>query len=209
MIKKLVVTVFFITACCLFVQAQILYGIKVSGGIATQHIDEFDISSTSLITTFNASGVVELPVKYGFWLQSGLGVTNKGSVLHDGALSTTTHLTYIELPLNVLRKFTFTDIGKFYIGAGGYIADGQNGHFDYLTPSSSSTEYVRFGNDNDFRKIDAGLNFLTGFELNNKLTFDVQYSFGLNNIASDPQKNTGITNIRNRLFSLGLGYLFK
>jgi hypothetical protein len=208
MIKKLIVTAFLIMTC-LFVKAQVLYGVKVSGGIATQYIDEFDISSTNLITTFNISGVVQLPVTYGFWLQSGLGVTNKGSVLHDGALTTTTHLTYIELPLNLLRKFTFTDIGKFYIGAGGYIASGQNGHFVYVTPSSSSTEYVRFGNTNDFRKIDAGLNFLTGFELNNKLTFDVQYSRGLNNIASDPQKDTGTTTIRNHVFSLGLGYLFK
>jgi hypothetical protein len=208
MIKKLIVTAFLVITG-LFAKAQLSYGIKVSGGIASQYINEFDISSTNIITSFNIRGVVQIPVIYGFWLQSGVGITNKGSVLHDDALTTTTHLTYIELPLNILRKFKFTDIGKFYIGAGGYIANGQSGHFDYETPSSTSTEYVRFGNINDFRKVDAGINFLTGFELNNKVTFDVQYSLGLNNIASDPLQDTGTTIVKNRMFSLGLGYMFK
>ena len=208
MIKKLLLTSFLIIAG-LFAKAQLSYGIKISGGIATQSINEFNITSTDIITSFNIKGVVQAPVVYGFWLQSGLGIANKGSVLHDAALTTTTHLTYIELPVNILRKFKFTNIGLFYIGAGGYLAEGQNGHIDYETPSSASTEYVRFGNTNDFRKVDAGLNFLTGFELNNKITFDVEYSMGLNNIASDPQKNTGITAIKNHIFSLGLGYMFK
>jgi len=189
-------------------QSQILYGGKVSGGIATQYIDEFGPVTTNIITTFNIEGVVELPVKYGFWLQSGLGIAGKGSVLHDGALTTTTHLTYLDLPLNIMRKFTFTDIGKFYIGAGGYVANGISGSFYYQTPSSSSTDFVRYGNEDDFRRIDFGLNFLAGFELKNKLTFDVKYSRGLNNIASDPQEDTGIIDIRNRVFTLGLGYLF-
>jgi hypothetical protein len=207
MAKRSIFTLLFLIFC-LFAKSQVRYGLKISGGIATQYIDEFDITSTNIITTFNASGVVELPVKYGFWLQSGLGIAGKGSVLHDAALTTTTHLTYLELPVNILRKFTFTDIGKFYIGAGGYVSDGLSGSFYYETPSSNSTDFVRFGNANDFRRIDFGLNFLTGFELNNRLTFDVEYSRGLNNIASDPQKDTGVNNIKNRVFSLGLGYLF-
>jgi len=207
MAKRSIFTLLFLTFC-LFAKSQVRYGFKISGGIASQYIDEFDITSTDIITTFNASGVVELPVKYGFWLQSGLGIAGKGSVLHDAALTTTTHLTYLELPVNILRKFTFTDIGKFYIGAGGYLADGLSGSLFYETPSSNSTDFVRFGNTNDFRHIDFGLNFLTGFELNNKLTFDVEYSRGLNNIASAPQKDTGVNNIKNRVFSLGLGYLF-
>jgi len=207
MIKRLAITLLLIVIC-LCAKSQIHYGVKVSGGIATQYINEFGISSTNIITTFNIGGVVELPVKYGFWLQSGLGITGKGSVLHDGALTTTTHLTYLELPLNIIRKFTFTDIGKFYIGAGVYAADGLSGSFYYQTPSSSSTDFVRYGNTNDFRQIDAGLNFLTGFELKNKVTFDLKYSLGLNNIASDPQKATGTTEIKNRVFSIGLGYLF-
>jgi hypothetical protein len=207
MIKRSII-ILFLLMLCLCVKAQIHYGIKVSGGIATQYINEFDINSTGIITTFNIGGIAEMPVKDLFWLQSGLGIAGKGSVLHDGPLTTTTHLTYLELPVNILRKFSFTDIGKFYVGAGGYFAYGLNGSFYYETPSSTDTDFVRYGNTNDFRQVDFGLNFLTGFELNNKITFDVKYSLGLNNIASDPQKATGTTDIRNRVFSLGLGYLF-
>ena len=207
MIKSLVVTLFLLITG-LYAQSQILYSVKVSGGIATQQVASIGLISTKIINTFNFSGVVELPVKYGFWLESGLGIKNKGSELEDNALTITTRLTYLQLPFDVVRKFTFTDIGIFYLGAGGYVANGLWGSFDYQTPSSVSSDNVRFGNDNDFRRIDAGLNFITGFELKNKLTFNIEYSLGLNNIASQTQKDTGTLNIKNRLFSLGLGYLF-
>jgi hypothetical protein len=207
MLKKLIITIL-LAVSCFYVKAQFLYGVKVSGGIATQYINEFDINSTNIVTTFNVSGTIESEAKYGFWLQSGLGYAGKGSVLHDGSQTTTTHLNYLELPLNVMRKFKFTDIGNFYLGAGGYFAEGLNGSLFFQTPGSSSEDYVRYGNDNDYRKVDIGVNFLTGFELKNKLTFDIQYSLGLNNIASDPLKETGTTAVKNKVFSFGLGYLF-
>ncbi|MDB5032454.1 MAG: outer membrane protein with beta-barrel domain, partial [Mucilaginibacter sp.] len=51
--------------------------------------------------------------------------------------------------------------------------------------------------------------FSTGFEFRNKLTFNLAYSLGINNIASTTQQDSGTSVVKNREFSIGLGYLFK
>ena len=208
MIKRLIIVTLFCLAGSLYVNAQVLFGVKVSGGLAYRQIVDPETISSSSIKTFNARGIAQFYLKNDFWLESGIGIAGKGSIVYRDALTTTTHLTYIEVPVTLLRKFTFTDIGIFYTGVGGYISMGYRGKITYETPGSSTSDFVRFGKDNDFRKFDAGVNILAGFEFKNKLTFNMAYSFGINNIASDPQQDSGITVIRNREFSVGLGYLF-
>lgn len=208
MIKRSIIITGLLLIISVYANAQISVGIKIDGGLAYQGIKAPDIIDKGSVKTFSISAITEIPVKYGFWLQAGLGIGGKGSVVYNDALTTNTHLTYIEVPVDILRKFTFTDLGIFYLGAGGYIAKGTVGHLDYQTPGSSNSDYVRFGKDNDFKKFDTGINFLTGFEFRNKLTFNIAYSLGLNNIASLPQQDSGIAVVKNREFSMGLGYLF-
>jgi hypothetical protein len=207
MIKRVLFTGF-ILLTGLFASAQIIYGAKIAGGFAYQRIVNGDLLSAGSIKTFNIEVIAQMPVKYGFWLEAGLGIAGKGSVINDEALTTTTHLTYAQLPVNILRKFNFTDLGVFYLGAGGYLAMGLGGKLGYQTPGSSTSDNVRFGNSDDARRFDTGLDFSTGFEFRNKLTFDLNYSYGLNNIASSTQQASGTSVVKNREFSIGLGYLF-
>jgi hypothetical protein len=209
MIKRsIIIAALLLATTSWYANAQILFGGKISGGLAYQKIVDPAKISASSIKTFNIKGIVQLSIKNNFWLESGIGVAGKGSVVYKDALTTTTHLTYIEVPLSLLRKLTFTDLGIFYAGGGGYIALGNSGELTYQTPGSSTSDFVRFGKNNDFKKFDTGINFLTGFEFKNKLTFNMAYSLGLNNIASAPQQDSGITVVKNREFSIGLGYLF-
>ncbi len=127
----------------------------------------------------------------------------------DEALTTTTRLTYAEVPVNILRKFTFTDLGVFYVGAGGYVAMGIGGKLDYETPGTETSDKIEFGKDLDVKRFDTGLNFSTGFEFRNKVTFNMGFSLGLNNIASTTQQDSGTSVVKNREFLIGLGYLFK
>jgi len=96
-----------------------------------------------------------------------------------------------------------------YAGAGGYIAAGLKGHIDYETPGSFTSDILRFGADNDARRLDSGINFLAGLELKNNITFNVAYSLGLNNIASFAQQDSGTGVVKNRILSIGLGYTIK
>lgn len=208
--KKAIIIALFIAGTSLSVHAQkITYGFKVSGGFAYQQIKNKEILSTSSITTFNIRGLAQLPLSNSFWLEAGLGIAGKGSRVYNDALTTTTHLTYVEIPVNVLRKFTFTDLGIFYLGAGGYLAGGVGGTLDYETPGSNTSDKIKFGKSADVTRFDTGLNFTTGFELRNRVTFNMGFALGLNNIASTTQQDTGTSVVRNREFSIGLGYLFK
>lgn len=209
MAKRIVIVACLLVMSVVYANAQVTYGLKLSGGLAYQHVSNSAIESTGSIKTFNFAAVTQLPLKYNFWLSAGLGIANKGSVVYENALTTSTHLTYLELPVDLLKKFDFGNTGKFYFGVGGYVAMGLKGKLNYETPGSTTSDIIRYGKDNDVKKADAGINFLTGIELRNRITFNVAYSLGLNNIASLPQQDTGTGVVKNRMFSIGLGYLFK
>jgi hypothetical protein len=208
--KKAIIITLFIVVSGLYANAQKLtYGFKISGGFAYQQIENKEILSTSSITTFNIRGLAQMPLSNRFWLEAGLGIAGKGSRVYNDALTTTTHLTYIEMPVNVVRKFTFTDLGIFYLGAGGYVAYGIGGTLDYETPGTNTADKIKFGKSDDVTRFDTGLNFTSGFEFRNRVTFNMAFALGLNNIASTTQQDTGTSVVRNREFSIGLGYLFK
>lgn len=208
--KKAFLVTLFIAIISINASAQkAVYGIKIAGGIAYQHIENTEVLSTSSIKTFNIKGIMQIPVKNDFWFEGGLGIVGKGGVFYQDALTTTIHVTYLELPVEIMRKFNFTNLGRFYLGAGGYIAHGFGGSLDYETPGTASTDKLRFGKENDVRRYDIGLDFSMGFEFRNRVTFNMGYKPGLNNIASIPQQDTGTSVVRNREFTIGLGYLFK
>ncbi len=210
MAKRISVLAFFILLSCTSLRAQILYGVRMAGGFAYQQVKSTSVSVTGgSVKTFNIYGFAQAPLSNDFWLSTSLGIANKGAIVYDDALTTTSRLTYIELPISVLKKFNIPNTGRFFIGAGGYAAMGWKGHLDFETPGSNTSDVVRYGKDNDVKRFDGGLYFSTGFELRNKLVFNVGYSLGLNNIASDPQQATGTSVVKNRIFTVGLGYLIK
>lgn len=208
--KKALLIALFTCVIGLYAQAQTFtYGAKIAGGIAYQHIKNPEVLSTNDIKTFNIKGVVQMALKHNFSLEGGLGIANKGGIFYQDALTTTVRLTYVELPVELMRKFNFTNLGLFYVGAGGYLARGLSGSIKYETPGIATTDKLKFGKDNDADRLDAGLDFSTGFEFKNHVTFNVGYKLGLNNIASTPQKDTGTSVVRNTEFTVGLGYIFK
>jgi hypothetical protein len=210
MIKRVIIITLVLGISALVARAQkIEYGVKISGGFAYQQIRNKDILSAGSIKTFNLRGIAQMPLGKRYWIEGSLGYLGKGSVMYNDALTTTKHLNYGELSLSALRKLTFTNLGVFYLGAGPYVAMGLNGTLDYETPGSDTKDNIKFGKDYDAKRFDAGLNFSTGFEFRNRVTFNIGYALGLNNIASIPQQDSGTSVIRNREFLIGLGYRFK
>lgn len=189
-------------------QRKIEYGFRIGGGLAIQSIDNSSILSNHSIRTFNANVVVSFPILKDYYLRTSIGVANKGTVITEDALTTTNKITYYELPINIMRKYNVPTLGKIIAGIGGYFAMGDRGTLTYETPNSNTSNYISFGDDNDFLKYDAGISLITGLELNNRLTFNLGYDLGLVNIASQPLKDVGYKSIYNRLFSITLGLSF-
>ena len=191
-----------------YAQRKIEYGFTIGGGLGIQSINNSSIISNNSIRTFNARLIVNFPVLAKYYLRTGLGLENKGTVITEDALTTTNKITYYELPVLLMRKYEVPTLGKVIAGIGAYVAMGDSGKLTYETPNSSTSNEISFGSDNDFLKYDTGVSLLTGLQLNNRLTFNLGYDFGLNNIASQPLKDGGYKSIYNREFTVMLGLIF-
>lgn len=119
-------------------------------------------------------------------------------------------IQYIEIPLNATYTLN-TNGGQMQIGAGPYYALAFSGRMKNAIEAEEDeeqrTEKLKFGNsvDDNFRRHDFGLNFAAGFRFNNKIAIKAGYGLGLANISSASSEGT----IKNRLFSVGLGYSLK
>lgn len=184
------------------------YGFRIGGGLAFQNIGSSTILSNNTIRVFDAYTVINIPVLDKYYLRTGFGIDNKGTVITEDALTTTNKITYIEVPVDLMRKYEIPNLGYFIGSVGGYFAFGGSGSLTYETPSSYNTNKVVFGADNDFRRLDAGINLVAGLELKNRLTFNLGYDFGLVNIASNALKDSGYKHVYNRKFAITLGYKF-
>jgi hypothetical protein len=132
-----------------------------------------------------------------------------------------TRLLYLELQTNLLFKQQIRN-GKFFAGAGPYIARGIGGtersdgqYYDTNNKLQRFTDYyvIKYRNkipDYTYGKIahvkpyDAGLSFLAGYELKNGLFFNVTYSMELNN-----RSYTKASESKNTYLGLTAGYFLK
>jgi len=187
---------------------NIQFGIRTGLSFASQAIDDPDVISTNSITAYNISVIAEKPLKNSFYLQTAVELTGKGVITYQNAQTSTYKLTYLDIPLNVLYKFSLQWLGKLYAGTGVYVADGISGNVQFENTNNTSGQNIEFGSSQDYKKFDVGANFTAGFELNNHLTFNTNYALGLNNIATDDPANASVLSTKNRVFSIGLGFLF-
>ena len=187
---------------------KIEYGLNIGGGLAIQTINNNAVLANNSIRTFNANANVKFPILQQYYLRVALGVSNKGSVVTEDALTTTNKIFYYQISPTIVRKYNLPTLGKIIGGVGLYVAMGDHGTLSYETPNSNTSDRIAFGNENDYKRLDSGISLLTGLELNNHLVFGLGYNFGVANIASQTLKDTGTKSIYNREFTVGLGFVF-
>lgn len=165
-------------------------------------------------TSYFAGATVDFDISKTFAIQTGLSFIGKGGndKFNSGStvFTTKTKLYYLELPINAIYKIP-VKIGNIFLGGGPYYAYGIEGKYKYSSNqqqnnADSQSAKISFGKNKDFKAGDFGLNFLAGFELNNRINIQAGYGLGLRSITSD-----GITyySEKNSVISLGLGYSFK
>ena len=225
----------FLTLSAIFIfstlalQAQIGFGLL--GGVNFQNINGKDNNGNKLenglLTGFHAGVNVIIPVAPDFYFQPGLLFSVKGAkndffsseVKASGDYVTTTKLSYIEMPLNLLYKPQLGN-GFILLGFGPYIAFGIGGKENSDFGASLSYERdVKFKNtvtnfvdlleNAYYRPFDAGANIFFGYELSMGIFLQVNAQLGLMKINPEyawitdskiSYKNTG--------FGLSIGYRF-
>jgi hypothetical protein len=183
----------------------------ISGGINWNNINGKSASSDKLdnkmVTGFHAGMNVAIPIASDFYLQPGVEYRQKGAELNNGNKLT---LGYIDVPVNLMYK-PMLGTGRLLLGFGPYAGFGISGNVQ----SEDGTERkVNFNNtystseaaDLQFRKLDAGANFMAGYEFRNKLSFALETQLGLMNINPDLGISTEKTSYKNTGFGLSLGY---
>lgn len=164
-----------------------------------------------ITTGFSAGVNAEVPVGRAFYLQPGVEYVRKGTENEAGDVKTS--LSYIDIPVNLVYK-PVLGTGKLLIGAGPYIGFGIGGKRTFSNANVSAEQDVEFVDDYtngftpQFRRIDAGANFLTGYEFANHLSVLLKAQLGLKNIQPNSSGGNGEAKWNNTGFGVSLGYRF-
>jgi hypothetical protein len=183
----------------------------ITGGVNRNNINGKtsigDNLNNKVKTGFNGGINVELPLSNGFYLQPGVEFRQKGSELSNGNKLT---LSYVDIPLNFIYKPAL-GMGSMLLGFGPYVGFGINGK---MKSPDGTERKVSFDNsyslseaeDIQFKKLDAGANFMIGYEFQSKLSAAVKAQLGLMNINPDTNIPGDKTRYRNTGFGVSLGY---
>ena len=183
----------------------------ITGGLNWSNINgktpTGDKLDNKLKTGFNAGVNVEFPVANGFYLQPGIEYRQKGSELKNGNKLL---LSYVDIPVNFIYKPAL-GTGAMLLAFGPYVGFGINGN---MKSDNGSERKVSFNNnyssgepgDLQFKKLDAGANFMIGYEFKSKLSAALKAQLGLMNINPDTNIPGDETRYRNTSFGLQLGY---
>ena len=184
----------------------------ITGGVNWNNINGKSVTASelenNLRTGFNAGINVEIPIGSSFYVQPGVEYRVKGSELNNGDKLT---LSYIDVPVNLVYKPSFGP-GNILLGFGPYVGLGVNGN----VKTGDTKRDVNFTNsysvseaaDLQFKKFDAGANFMAGYEFRNKLSASIKAQLGLVNINPETDIPNDETRYRNTGFGLSLGYRF-
>ena len=183
----------------------------ITGGVNWNNINgktsTGDKLDNNLKTGFNGGINVEFPVANGFYLQPGVEYRQKGSELNNG---NKLRLSYIDVPVNFIYKPAL-GMGSMLLGFGPYVGFGINGK---IKAANGTERKVVFNNnysaseaeDIQFKKLDAGANFMIGYEFKSKLSAALKAQLGLIDINPDTNIPGDETRYRNTGIGLSLGY---
>jgi hypothetical protein len=193
----------------------------VLGGVNFQNLTGKDYAGdkleNKLITGFHVGANVQIPLVPEFYFQPGLLFSTKGGKYEGNSVTSTTRLSYIEVPLNFMYK-GLLGTGYVFLGLGPYIGYAVMGNVQDEGGTNSLKRDIEFQNvvalDDPLtvpyaKALDVGGNIFFGYEMAVGVFAQLNAQLGLVKInpeyevlADDKSvvKNTG--------FGLSLGYRF-
>lgn len=160
---------------------------------------------------FHIGPVMELDLNSVFSCETGILLTTKGFKINSFPPDETgieekyklkINLYYIDVPLNVKAKLKLNGF-DIYGSAGPYLGIGVKGKGKYESGDEKETSTLKFGPDKNLKRMEFGLNFGGGIEINSFL-FGLNYGLGLTNTTQQEGVKTN-----NRVLSVSVGYRFR
>jgi hypothetical protein len=193
----------------------------ILGGINFQNLNGKDILGdkleNDLLPGFHAGLNIQIPIAPSFYFQPGLLFSTKGAKSTSNTIRTTTRLSYVELPLNLVYKGKLGN-GFIMLGFGPYVAYGIGGNVTTEDGDISLDMKVEFQNVVEltdpllaayYKAFDAGGNIFAGYETAGGLFFQLNTQFGMLKINPENKWiSDDKSSIKNTGFGLSLGYRF-
>jgi hypothetical protein len=154
----------------------------------------------------------EIPIAEDFYIQPGVLFATKGAK-DDTYRKVNTRFSYLEIPINLLFKPELGD-GKLLLGFGPYLGIAVGG--SYTDANGNKTDYKFAGKVTQtealsaiyVRRTDFGFNFLAGYELSSKLSFQLNAQLGVKNIIPKVEGQSNKEKVKNTGFGVSVGYRF-
>lgn len=193
----------------------------VLGGVNFQNLTGLDHSgnklANDLLTGYHVGVNAQIPIAPEFYFQPGLLYSLKGAKNTSGAITTTTKVSYVEMPLNFVYKGKLGN-GYVMVGFGPYVGYGIGGKVTTTGGGASLETDVSFQNsvsltdpllDTYFKMLDAGGNIFAGYEMAAGLFFQFNTQLGL--LKVNPENawfSDDKASLKHTGFGLSLGYRF-
>jgi hypothetical protein len=177
--------------CITTANAQVL-GLKGGLSFARGRYVLYEVeTSTGSLFGVNTGIVGEVPLSDALALGSGISLIKKGTKSDVYKIP----VRYLEFPVNLIYRIDFVT-WKLFVQAGPYVGVGIS-----AKKKSNVTDKIKFGPEAfQFKRMDTGINFGGGFEINN-LQIGANYGYGFINISHAYREV-----IRNRVFTISAVY---
>jgi len=185
-----------------------------------------EIQKNNSLTTLNAGVLDRFKINAPLSFETGLLLEGKGSkikinISEEDAYTAKFNPFYLEVPANLVYRFTFPKKMNLFIDAGPYIAmgifgqtksKGNIGGVDFSNTSPIDFSNANTVNDDiaysNANRFDYGINLGAGLDFR-KMLLKVDYGFGLSQVNVNQIDPVSSDINKNRVLSISLGVPFK
>jgi hypothetical protein len=181
-------------------------GFHFGGTFASYKSKADDLSFTSKTKpAFTIGLTFDEPLGPAVSFRPSLNYVQKGGHIQMAGLEDKLTINYFEMPFNFTYDLKM-GTGKFYFGGGPSLSIGISGKDKWSMDRESGSDKIKFGDHEDFKRCEAGLNFLTGYQSKKGMLISASYNTAMSNSVSS---NDGYnSHFYNRYFAVRVGYMF-
>lgn len=182
------------------VSAQTKFGFKLGYNAGNVSSNDADIKEDGkTLSGIGFGAFAEFSVGKNFAIQPQINYNRKGVSVAHGGHSDKFQFDVLDIPVNALYRSN----GGFFIGGGPNLGFNLSGGLRAHDDPSENFDFEFGKNPGQIKRMDLGLNLLTGFEFKNGLFVSANYLAGLTNLS-----NVSGETWRNNLLNFSLGYSF-
>ncbi len=191
------------------------FGIKGGLNLSTHMFEndgDKDYLDNSMKPSFHLGATMECQISNVFSFEAGILLSTKGNKVKNSTLldymgveetyKSKSNLYYIDIPFNAKATIELNGF-NIYGAVGPYMGIGIQGKANFELGDETEIITIKFGQDEYLRRLEFGLTFGGGVEIN-RFLFGLSYNLGLTNL----HHSNDYTKLKNRVLSMSVGYKF-